>query len=84
MGDPKLNRLWHSPIPSATDMLRVLSSMNVHSFEELELEYCADGSDEALLRRIITGFPRLNTMQMHRFRAGGEEAVPVVSPNRTR
>ena len=72
---------WHSPILSATDMLRVLSSINAPSLEGLVLEYRADESDEALLHRIVTNFPGLNILEMHRFRAVGEEAVPVVSPN---
>ena len=70
--------MWHSPVLSASEMLRVLSRCQLPHLGHLQFEYRADDADRSLLRHLSAAFPELLTLEVHRFRPAGVEEIPMV------
>ncbi|KAI9059322.1 hypothetical protein FKP32DRAFT_1580076 [Trametes sanguinea] len=68
---------WRSPIPTSSEMLRVLKRRPSRCLTELEIEYIEDDGDEQLLRAISALFPNLEALTLVRYRRRGETHVPV-------
>lgn len=68
------------PIPSPHTLQRVLSNVK-SNLRELEIEYKAEGTEteQSLLRTIVSRFPHLSSLEIHRYRAEGETHAPLVS-----
>lgn len=64
---------WRAPLPSASEMLELLRSCRTPGLRQLEIEYRADSSEEALLLHIASAFPSLEVLDLCRYR-------PVDSP----
>ncbi|KAI0750229.1 hypothetical protein C8Q80DRAFT_1166757 [Daedaleopsis nitida] len=66
------------PLPSPHTLLRVLSDVK-SDLEELEIEYRADGTEteQDLLTVIVSRFPRLSSLEIHRYRWVDDTHVPV-------
>lgn len=71
---------------TSSAMLSILRRCSMLTLEHLEVEYAADKEDDALLQYLVTAFPSLQSLKIHRYRfitvRDGEDEVPVVSdPN---
>ncbi|TBU40286.1 hypothetical protein BD309DRAFT_356250 [Dichomitus squalens] len=75
--EPEYCSRWHSPIPCASDLLRILSSIKTPLLQHLQLEYVADHADAALLGNISASFPRLSSLEIHRFRQADNSDVSI-------
>lgn len=60
---------WHSPVPSASGVLRLLRFCRTPRLRHLQIEYRADGSEEALLLHLVSAFPCLEILEICRYRA---------------
>ncbi|KAH9849364.1 hypothetical protein C2E23DRAFT_685645, partial [Lenzites betulinus] len=69
-----------APILSASECLRLLTHMNTPLLESLEVVYMTvDDADDDLLRHIVTAYPRLKQLEIHRYRSDwDEDSVPYV------
>ncbi|EJF56092.1 hypothetical protein DICSQDRAFT_72220, partial [Dichomitus squalens LYAD-421 SS1] len=76
--EPACCMRWHSPILPASDLLRILSSIKAPVLQHLQLEYVADHADAALLGSIAASFPRLSSLEIHRFRQVDNSNVSIV------
>ncbi|KAI0648630.1 hypothetical protein C8Q79DRAFT_904620 [Trametes meyenii] len=68
---------WGSPLPLASDILRIICRTDMPYLTCLELEYRADDDDSKLLRYIGSSFSCLAVLRVHRYRATGEKQIPV-------
>ncbi|TFK82594.1 hypothetical protein K466DRAFT_530188 [Polyporus arcularius HHB13444] len=68
---------WSSPILSPAECLSVLRRMDLPELSSLELVYLADGagSDDDLLQYIVSAFPKLAHLELHRYRTDRKEEV---------
>ncbi|KAL1948562.1 hypothetical protein VTO73DRAFT_12637 [Trametes versicolor] len=69
------SRAWRSPILSATEALFILRRLRAPGLAVLELVYFADEADDDLLALIAHAFPKLQYLQLHRYRRSSEEVV---------
>ncbi|TFK79226.1 hypothetical protein K466DRAFT_442619, partial [Polyporus arcularius HHB13444] len=78
--DRRLASGWARPILRSAQCLSILKRMDMPDLSSLEVVYLADvaGSDDDLLTFITDGFPRLEHLELHRYRADREEAVDYV------
>ncbi|OBZ67600.1 hypothetical protein A0H81_12504 [Grifola frondosa] len=65
------------PLLSATELLRILRTQVFHHLERLEVVYRADGNDSELVEFIVTTFPLLTFLEIHRYPAHGDETIPL-------
>ncbi|KAJ3014663.1 hypothetical protein NUW54_g1247 [Trametes sanguinea] len=73
---------WTSPLLLSSQMLRILRKIDAPRLEILEIEFRADWSDAQLFRHIGASFPSLIFLRIHRYRAEGEEEIPLVEIGR--
>ncbi|KAI0672399.1 hypothetical protein C8Q78DRAFT_1026865 [Trametes maxima] len=66
---------WRSPVLAASEMLFSLRRMSTPQLTSLELVYVADDADDELLRHIVTTFPCLKYLELHRYRRPEGEHV---------
>ncbi|KAI0672400.1 hypothetical protein C8Q78DRAFT_747498 [Trametes maxima] len=66
---------WRSPVLSASEMLSSLRRMSTPKLTSLELVYVADDADDDLLHHIVTTFPYLKHLELHRYRRPEGEHV---------
>ncbi|RPD61771.1 hypothetical protein L226DRAFT_534044 [Lentinus tigrinus ALCF2SS1-7] len=68
---------WAHPLLSAAECLSVLQRMDLPQLTSLELAYLAfsAGSDDDLLDYVANSFPKLTTLELHRYRENREEHV---------
>ncbi|OJT10629.1 hypothetical protein TRAPUB_12849 [Trametes pubescens] len=69
------NRTFRSPILSATEALSILRRLQAPVLATLELVYFADEADDDLLAFIANAFPKLQHLQLHRYRSSSDETV---------
>ncbi|TFY68310.1 hypothetical protein EVJ58_g1093 [Rhodofomes roseus] len=62
----------HPALSSAASILSILRRCNMLDLDHLEIEYRADGEEDALLRQIAAMFPRLTSLKFHRYRSAQE------------
>ncbi|KAA1478391.1 hypothetical protein DENSPDRAFT_875686 [Dentipellis sp. KUC8613] len=64
---------------SATDLLRLLNQLQgtFDSLDQFEVAFRADGQETALYRFIVTTFPNLRWLQLHRYRAHGDSYADI-------
>ncbi|KAI0649524.1 hypothetical protein C8Q79DRAFT_517953 [Trametes meyenii] len=71
---------WKLTAPSSSDTLQVLRRYHGVQLDRLELEYLVDQDDITMFRYIVTTYPLLRTLQVHRYRNEGDHSiVPAVS-----
>ncbi|KAL1949970.1 hypothetical protein VTO73DRAFT_8851 [Trametes versicolor] len=68
---------WTSPLLSSSEMLRLLRKTNTPNLTRLELEFCADASDNQLFRHIGDSYTHLTVLRIHRYRSPGDVDAPV-------
>ncbi|KAM5540705.1 hypothetical protein V8D89_005736 [Ganoderma adspersum] len=68
---------WNFPPTSASALLRILRRCRAPGLRTLELEYVVDepGAEAELLRHVAASFPRLDMLELHRYR-NGDPIVP--------
>ncbi|KAI0634144.1 hypothetical protein C8Q77DRAFT_731565 [Trametes polyzona] len=64
---------WAAPVLTASECLRILTRMATPCLRLLEVVYIADSADDALLHYIATAYPRLERLEIHRYRAERDE-----------
>ncbi|KAI1792103.1 hypothetical protein LXA43DRAFT_888009, partial [Ganoderma leucocontextum] len=74
-------RSWSYPLSPPQSLLQVLWQCDLPLLRSLELEYRADTQEPELLQLVVTKFPHLTTLEIHRIRSERREDVPVVSPS---
>ncbi|TFK93791.1 hypothetical protein K466DRAFT_59188 [Polyporus arcularius HHB13444] len=75
------NRLrLHRPLPSPSILLRVLQRCDTPHLRMLGVEYFTDHAELPLLSHIASNFPRLTTLEFHRYRPHGDADIPVTLP----
>lgn len=81
---PYENPYCHSPILRASEMLQVIDRISTPLLDSLQFEYCVDDADDDLLRCVADRFPNIQSLEIHRLLAYGDEdaSVPVVSRRR--
>ncbi|KAI0692470.1 hypothetical protein C8T65DRAFT_816557 [Cerioporus squamosus] len=57
---------WSSPLPAASELLRILSSTPLLRLEHLNIEYKPDDQEEDLWRFFSSSCPQLTSMELHR------------------
>ncbi|PIL36454.1 hypothetical protein GSI_00143 [Ganoderma sinense ZZ0214-1] len=74
---PPRDLRWCFPMASASGVLRILQRCGTPGLRTLELEYEVDepGVDAELLQYVAASFPRLHTLELHRYR-NGDPVVP--------
>ncbi|KAF7317892.1 hypothetical protein MKEN_00877100 [Mycena kentingensis (nom. inval.)] len=73
---PRSRAVWSTPILSASECLHILQKQSCTLLEELQLVYDAEDDDDNELRAwLITAFPRLHHLELHRYRRRREEAL---------
>ncbi len=76
--EPDQLRSYRSPTsPSA--LLRILRACYMPHLRNLGVEYCSDRSEVSLLSHVASNFPRLTSLELHRYRPDGDVDIPVVS-----
>lgn len=74
-----------APVLSASECLRLLTRMNTPNLQSLEVVYRVDNSDadDLLLHHIVTTYTQLSRLEIHRYRAEGDDTMPpyVSGPN---
>ncbi|KAH9852532.1 hypothetical protein C2E23DRAFT_187082 [Lenzites betulinus] len=67
-----------APILSASECLRLLTRMNTPNLQSLEVVYRVDDSDadDLLLHHIVTTYTQLSRLEIHRYRAEGDDTMP--------
>ena len=71
-------RPYRSPLSSSV-MLDVLRRCTAPDLQVLRVEYFADYNEIPLLSYAVRSFPRITTLELHRYRHHGDKDVPVVS-----
>ncbi|KAI0632928.1 hypothetical protein C8Q77DRAFT_856074 [Trametes polyzona] len=59
---------YRSPLLSATETLSILERLRSSELKTLELVYRADEADDDLLNHVVTAFPKLRYLEIHRYR----------------
>ena len=59
---------WHTPLLSASEMLRLLRSCQTRSLTHLLIEYRADMAEDALLEYVALTWPALEVLEVRRYR----------------
>ncbi|PIL36449.1 hypothetical protein GSI_00138 [Ganoderma sinense ZZ0214-1] len=74
---PPRDLRWSFPMANASSILRILQRCGTPDLRTLELEYEVDepGVDAELLQYVAASFPRLRTLELHRYR-NGDPVVP--------
>ena len=84
----RYGKKWGTPILSPSDCLTILMRMDMPALSSLELVYLSDGagSDDELLRYVVSAFTELTHLEIHRYRADrvGGEIVDYVRTLRVR
>ncbi|KAI0750239.1 hypothetical protein C8Q80DRAFT_679354 [Daedaleopsis nitida] len=65
------------PLGTASTLRRVLRDVRIQELRTLELEYRADADDLMLLEDVVSWFPKLDTIELHRYRQNGVKDVPL-------
>ncbi|OSC96964.1 hypothetical protein PYCCODRAFT_1210329 [Trametes coccinea BRFM310] len=73
---------WSSHLLSSSQMLRILRKISAPRLVFLEVEFKADWSDAQLFRHIGASFSSLVFLRIHRYRAEGEEEIPLIEIGR--
>ncbi|KAI0329944.1 hypothetical protein GY45DRAFT_1354240 [Cubamyces sp. BRFM 1775] len=68
---------WHSPILTASEMLRLVARCRSPHLRELDIEYVEDSSEVDLLHQIPLAFPNLDRLMIHRYRRRGADYIPI-------
>ncbi|KAJ3808900.1 hypothetical protein F5876DRAFT_78281 [Lentinula aff. lateritia] len=63
----------HSRVLAGSEVLYILNALQIVSLSTFELSYWVDASDVSLLSRIHISFPKLSTLEIHRFRPLAKE-----------
>ncbi|RPD61762.1 hypothetical protein L227DRAFT_500037 [Lentinus tigrinus ALCF2SS1-6] len=66
---------YSAPILTSAECLSILKRMNMPALESLALSYIADEADDDLLRYVTEAFPRLHTLELHRYRKNRRDIV---------
>lgn len=72
-------RRWCCPLPSSSELLRIVPKCNTPLLQELCIEYSVDASEMLLLQQVVHSFPNLVILEVHRHRRVVDTEVPVVS-----
>ncbi|KAI0671347.1 hypothetical protein C8Q78DRAFT_972941 [Trametes maxima] len=71
---------WLLTAPLSSGTLQVLRKCHSVPLHRLELEYLVDEDDMEMFQYIVSAYPLLRTLQVHRYRDQGDfSSVPVVS-----
>ncbi|KAH9833025.1 uncharacterized protein C8Q71DRAFT_713636 [Rhodofomes roseus] len=62
----------HPALSSSASILSILRRCNMLDLTQFEIEYRADGEEDALLRQIAVMFPHLKSLKLHRYRSAQE------------
>ncbi|KAI0311138.1 hypothetical protein OF83DRAFT_1087909 [Amylostereum chailletii] len=65
------------PILAASECLAILRRCHCPQLVSLEVVYRADSGEDALFGHIVTSFPLLTTIELHRYREYTDENVPM-------
>nr|VWO97711.1 Aminotransferase class I/II-fold pyridoxal phosphate-dependent enzyme (Putative acyl-CoA transferase WcbT) [Ganoderma boninense] len=72
-----MNQPWHSALPTDRGLLSILTRMELPLLTSLEIAYMAEArrhsSEHALLSHIVDAFPRLQHLEIHRYRTQRRE-----------
>ncbi|KAI0667991.1 hypothetical protein C8Q78DRAFT_980993 [Trametes maxima] len=68
---------WTSPLPSASDIRKIVGRTSMLHLTSLELEYRANDDDDKLFRYVGSAFPRLVVLRVYRYRTTREKQIPV-------
>ncbi|RDX52510.1 hypothetical protein OH76DRAFT_163280 [Lentinus brumalis] len=71
----KVSNRYNAPILTSSECLTILKRMNMPALDSLALSYVADEADDDLLHYVIYTFPRLHTLELHRYRKDRQEVV---------
>ncbi|RDX40630.1 hypothetical protein OH76DRAFT_1412851 [Lentinus brumalis] len=72
-------RAPHRSPPSPFALLRILRSCYTPHLRKLGVEYCSDGNEVSLLSHIVSNFPRLTSLELHRYKLDGDDDIPVAN-----
>ena len=59
-------RRWQSPLPTAAELLRILSGSQLSHLTHLSMEYGPDDREEQFLQHLYVAFPQLSSIELHR------------------
>lgn len=68
-----------APLLSSSECLTILKRLSTPHLSTLELVYCADGTEDELLRYLSRAFPLLSELELHRYKASEGDDIPYVS-----
>ncbi|KAI0711825.1 hypothetical protein C8T65DRAFT_807425 [Cerioporus squamosus] len=59
-------RRWKSPLPSASELLRILSGSTLPHLTHLGVDFNPDGREEELMQHLSDAHPHLSSIELHR------------------
>ncbi|RDX41965.1 hypothetical protein OH76DRAFT_154099 [Lentinus brumalis] len=57
---------WKSPLPSASELLRILSGSSLPHLTHLGIDYSPDNQEDQLLQHLVDSYPHLTSLELHR------------------
>ena len=69
---------WQQTLPTSSETLKILSRCRTPFLSRLAIEYQADASDSDMLSCLTSSFPRLQFLELYRYRDPIDDIIPVV------